>query len=171
MGAPHSVCGLVAHSFIPLRRSSAWTCRLCTSGPVTWRDEVPRFQSWFLLGQRRVAAVHLCLSFDRVLHILRELPINNAFRAAIELSRDLTPSGMQSGSEFLYFTLGATWDFLVNFLKNSGETHQSVCELVVRGFLARTQRTIKSRIRLDTRVASARRSTGALRARNNRAKT
>ena len=62
-----------------------------------------------------------CVSFDRVLYILRELPTNNAFRAAIELSRDLMPSGMQSGSEVLYFTLGATWDFLVNFfifLKN-----------------------------------------------------
>ena len=28
-------------------------------GPITWRDEVPRFHGCFLLGQRRVAAVHL----------------------------------------------------------------------------------------------------------------
>ena len=84
-------------------------------GPVGFAHRVRSPGGPKYLGSNGEWRPFTCVSFDRVLYILRELPTNNALRAAIELSRDLMPSGMQSGSEVLYFTLGATWDFLVIF--------------------------------------------------------
>ena len=83
------------------------------SGPVAWRDEVHRFQTFFPLGQQRssnrspVTLSTVCSTFST------SCPGTTLSERQLSC---LATSSVQSGFEVLYFTPGATWDSLMNIL-------------------------------------------------------